>query len=89
MKTKDIIKDIKNLEDMFDFSNLAQNHYLFSNQNKKLFGKYEIDTAKNIWIDEFDCIRSQLYSFSCGNKCYKVFLNLNQNILNLKNIKKV
>ena len=35
MKTKDIIKDLKNLEDNFDFSNLDENHELFSNKNKK------------------------------------------------------
>ena len=35
MKTKDIIKDLKTLEDIFDFSNLDENHELFSNKNKK------------------------------------------------------
>ena len=36
MKTKDIIKDLKNLENIFDFSNLDKNHELFSNKNKKV-----------------------------------------------------
>ena len=35
MNTKDIIKDLKSLEDIFDFSNLDENHELFSNRNKK------------------------------------------------------
>ena len=35
VNTKDIIRDLKNLEDIFDFSNLDQNHELFSNKNKK------------------------------------------------------
>ena len=35
MKTKDIIKDLKNLEDIFDFSNLDENHELYSERNKK------------------------------------------------------
>ena len=30
VNTKDIIKDLKNLEDIFDFSNLDKNHELFS-----------------------------------------------------------
>ena len=30
MNTKDIIEDLKNLEDIFDFSNLDENHELFS-----------------------------------------------------------
>ena len=64
--TKDIIKDLKNLEDLFDFSNLDQNHELFSNKNKKIIGKFKIETPKNIWIDEFVCLRSKMYSFKCG-----------------------
>ena len=52
MKTENIIKDLKNLEDMFDFSNLDKNHELISNQNKKVIGNFKIETPKNIWIDE-------------------------------------
>ena len=68
MKTKDIIKDLKNLEDIFDFSNLDENHELFSNKNKKVIGKFKIETPKNIWIDEFVCLRSKAYSFKCKDK---------------------
>ena len=35
VNTEDIIKDLKKLEDMFDFSNLDERHELFSNKNKK------------------------------------------------------
>ena len=65
MKTEKIIKDLKNLEDIFDFSNLDENHELFSNKNKKVIGKFKIETPKNIWIDEFVCLRSKAYSFKC------------------------
>ena len=47
VKTKDIIKDLKNLEDIFDFSNLDKNHELFSNKNKKAIGKFKIETPEN------------------------------------------
>ena len=67
MNTKDIIKDLKNLEDIFDFSNLDKNHELFTNKNKKIIGKFKIETPKNIWIDEFDCLRKKMYAFKCGN----------------------
>ena len=67
MHTKDIIKDLKNLEDIFDFSNLDENHELFSNKNKKVIGKFQIETPKNIWIDEFLCWRSKAYSFKCND----------------------
>ena len=36
IETQNIINDLKNLEDLFDFSNLNENHELFSNKNKKL-----------------------------------------------------
>ena len=65
MKTKDIIKDLKNLEDIFDFSNLDENHELFSNRNKKVIGGFKNECPKNIWIDEFVCLRSKAYSFKC------------------------
>ena len=34
METKDIIKDLKNLEEIIDFSNLDENHELFSKKKK-------------------------------------------------------
>ena len=65
MKTKNIINDLKKLEDAFDFSNLDENHELFSNRNKKVIGKFKIETPKNVIIDEFVCLRSKAYSFKC------------------------
>ena len=38
VNTKDIIEDLKKLEDIFDFSNLDKNQELFINKNKKVFG---------------------------------------------------
>ena len=35
---------------------------------KKVAGKFRIETPKNIWIDEFVCLRPKAYSFKCkGN----------------------
>ena len=67
VNTKDIIKDLKNLEGVSDFSNLDENHELFSNKNKKVIGKFKIEVPKNIWIDEFICLRSKMYAFKCGD----------------------
>ena len=55
------------MENIFDFSNLDKNHELFSNKNKKVLGKFKIEPPKNIWIDEFVCLRSKIYAFKCGN----------------------
>ena len=67
LNTKDIIKDLKKLENIFDFSNLDKNHELYSNKNEKVIGFFKIETPKSIWIDEFVCLRSKMYAFKCGN----------------------
>ena len=41
VNTKDIIKDLKNLEDMFDFSNLDDKQELFSKKDKKRVGFFQ------------------------------------------------
>ena len=92
VNTNDFVNDLKNLEDLFDFSNLDENHELFSKKAKKAIRKFKTETPENIRIDESVCLRSKMYAFKCGddnkNKL-KVFLNLSQNILSLKDIKNV
>ena len=61
VNTKDIINDLKNLEDLIDFSNLDENHELISNENKKAIGKVKTEALKSIWTDEFVCLRSKMY----------------------------
>ena len=41
IRTKNVENDFKNLEDLFDFSNLDVNHQLFSNKNKKVVGNFK------------------------------------------------
>ena len=60
VNTNDIIEDIKDLEDMFDLSYLEKTHKLFSIKNKKVVGKFELETPKNMWVDEFVCLRSKM-----------------------------
>ena len=67
VKTENIFKDLKNLEDMFDFSNLDKKHELFSNEIEKVIGKFHIQTPKNVRIDEFVCLRSKMFSFKSGD----------------------
>ena len=67
VNTKDNIKDLKNLEDLFDFSNLNENHELFSNKNDKVMVKFKIELPKTIWIDKFVCLRSKMYSLKCAD----------------------
>ena len=53
IETQNIVKDLKNLENHFDFSNLNGFHQLFRNKNKKVVSKHKIESNEKIWIDEF------------------------------------
>ena len=44
--TKDVIKDLKNLEDLFDFSNLNENHEIFSDKNKRVVENIKMKLLK-------------------------------------------
>ena len=55
------------MEDIFVFSNLDENHEIFSNKHKKVIGNKEKETLKIKRIDEFVCLRSKAYSFKCEN----------------------
>ena len=48
VNTEDIINGLKNLEQLFDFSNLNENRELISIKNKKVIGKFEIESPKKI-----------------------------------------
>ena len=65
MNTKDVIKYLKNLQDIFEFSNLDENHEIVS--NKKIIGKFKIETLKNLWIAEFVCLKSKMYAVKRGD----------------------
>ena len=62
-----MVKDIKNLEDLFDSRSLVRNHDLFNNKIKTVIEKFETKTPKNIFIDESVCLRSKMKAFKCGN----------------------
>ena len=92
IRTQNIINDLKNLENLFDFSNLDENHELFRNKNITVFGKFETGTPKNIWIDEFIALRIKASLFECNDtntNNLRVFLNFLQNTITSKNIKNV
>ena len=68
MDSDNIINDFKNLEDSFDLSNLDKNHELYSDKNKKIVGKFKIETLRNVFIDKFVCLRSKMYAFKCRDE---------------------
>ena len=83
--TKNIIRELKNHEDIFDFNNLRKDHQLHSNKNKKVLGKCRMETALNILIDEFNWLRSNASSFKCRNNLKNELQGIS--ISNSKNIK--
>ena len=47
INTEDIIKeDVYHVEDLFDFSNLDENHEFFSNKNNKMIGTFKLGTPQ-------------------------------------------
>ena len=66
IKTQNSNKYLKNVEDLFDFSTLDENHGLFSNKNKKVMGKFKIETLKKIYIYELVALISKMFAINCG-----------------------
>ena len=48
MKAENIMKDIKNLEDIFDFSDLDMNQEVYSNKNEKVVGKFKNESPEKL-----------------------------------------
>ena len=71
IRTQTTINDSKNLDDLFDFSNLNENRELFSNKNQNVVDKFKMETPKSVCIDEFVALRSKKYAFKCGDHIKK------------------
>ena len=67
LNKKLVLKNLHNLIDFFDFGNLKKNHQNFSNKIKRVFGKFKIETLKNVLMEKFVCGKSEAYSFNCGS----------------------
>jgi len=63
IKTEDLYKDMKEMEDLFDFSEYPKNHLCYNEKNKKVIGKFKCET-NGIPITEFVGIRSKMYRFT-------------------------
>ena len=83
-ETENLTNDFKIVENLFDFSNLNENHELFSIK-KKVVGKYKNETLELIWVDEFLALRGGAYSFKWNDKNTKILKNISK--FQSKNIK--
>ena len=83
--SKDIIKDLRKLEDIFDFSSLDKNQEKLCNKKEKVVGNFKFETPKSICIDEPVCLRSKMYPFKCGDDIQKKLKGISKS--QSKNIK--
>lgn len=60
--TKDIFSDMSELHEHFDFCEYPKDHFLFSEKNKKVMGKFK-DEANSKILHEFVGLAPKMYSF--------------------------
>jgi hypothetical protein len=58
--TDDLFEDFKKIDKLMDFSDYPSNHFLYSNENKKVNGKFK-DETKSVLIEEFIALKSKMY----------------------------
>ena len=68
VNTIDNNKNLQHFNDLFDFSNLDEDHKLLSDKNTNYSGNFIYKTRKNKKTDDFICLRSQPYSFRCNDE---------------------
>lgn len=61
IQTEDVYQDMQKDEELYDTSDYPKEHFLFSNTNKKVIGKFKDETA-GVPIVEFIGLRAKMYS---------------------------
>ena len=61
IETKDVYQDMKEDQELYDFSDYESNHPLYSIVNKKVIGKFKDETA-GVPVIEFVGLRAKMYS---------------------------
>ena len=70
IKTTDVCKDMEmesRLHDFYDTSDFSKDHFLHSQENKKVIGEMEKNECAGTPISETVCLRSKMYSIMLGN----------------------
>jgi hypothetical protein len=70
IKTNDLYEDLLNIKNKLDTSDFPKDNKLFSNDNKKVIGKFKSETNDKL-ITEFVGLRAKLYSFTVYNDNYE------------------
>ena len=67
IKTDDVYEDMNKIKKELDTSDYPQDHFLFSNDNKKVIGKFK-DEENGKVIEEIICLRAKAYIIKVNNK---------------------
>ena len=78
--TDDFYKDMAKHSDLFDTSNYPTDHFLFSNANKKVLGKFKDECPGNPPI-EYIGLKPKMYSLDLGPKEKKVAKGVNRSVI--------
>lgn len=62
IETENVYEDMKSMGNIFDFSDYDKSHFLYSENNKKVLGKFK-DESAGIPIQEFCGLSPKMYSF--------------------------
>ncbi len=62
IETEDVYKDMQSMGSIFDFSDYDKSHFLYSDVNKKVLGKFK-DESAGIPVQEFCGLSPKMYSF--------------------------
>ena len=83
IQTPDVYADMKENSDIFDTSNFPTNHFLYSDKNKKIPGKFK-DECPNNPPFEFVGLKAKMYSIDLGVTEKKVAKGVNRSVIRRK-----
>ena len=83
IQTPDVYADMKENSDIFDTSNFPTNHFLYSDKNKKIPGKFK-DECPNNPPFEFVGLKPKMYSIDFGVTEKKVAKGVNRSVIRRK-----
>ena len=80
IQTSDIYLDMQNDLHLFDTSNYPQDHFLFSNMNKKVLGKFKDELAGSPALETIG-LKAKMYSIDLGTSQKKVAKGVNKSVI--------
>lgn len=78
--TKDIYEDMKQYEELYDFSDYPKHHPLHSENNKKVIGKFKDETA-GVPPSEFAGLKPKMYSLLVDGDAKKTGKGINKAVI--------